>query len=128
MPSVAAAQRAVKRFGASGCAPAGSQRIGVCCESLGVYVVHTNSATRRDPVQAQVENVRALRHLADLAPTFPENVRRGVQRRLRQGRLNLAYALRKAGRRGAALKAVLQSLRENPGLATTRDVLSILKG
>ena len=107
---------------------AGAQRIGVCCESLGVYVVHMNSTTRRDPVQAQIENVRTLRHLADLAPTFPENVRCGVRRRLRQGRLNLAYALRKAGRRGAALAAVLQSLREHPNLATTRDVLSILKG
>ena len=105
-----------------------SKRVGVCCEKLGVYVVHPSSATRRDPVQAQIENVRTLRHLASLNGSFPECVQRGVRRRLRQGRLNLAYALVKAGRRGAALEAVLPSLLENPGFKSTRDLLSILKG
>ena len=105
-----------------------SQRVGVCCTKMGVYVVHGTSATRRDPVQSQHENVRTLQHLAGLAATFPDSVTRGVRRRLRQGRLNLAYALVKAGRRGAALKAVLPSLLENPGFKSTRDLLSILKG
>ena len=37
-----------------------SRRIGVVCEALGVYLIHGESATRRDPVAAQRENVRTL--------------------------------------------------------------------
>ncbi|MGD9602579.1 MAG: glycosyltransferase family 2 protein [Gammaproteobacteria bacterium] len=105
-----------------------SRRIGVICEPLGVYVVHEGSATRRDPVEAQRENVRTLNDLAILAETFPPQVRAGVQRRRRAARLNLAYALRRHGHPLAATRAVLPSLFEAPSLRAARDVLSILKG
>lgn len=105
-----------------------SRRVGVSCEKMGVYVLHGASATRRDPTQAQIENVRTLRHLASLSDSFPAVVRRGVRRRLHQGRLNLAYSLVKAGQRGAAIKAVLPSILENPGFRSTRDLLSIMNG
>ena len=86
------------------------------------------SATRRDPVQAQRENVRTLEDLRRLARAFPEPVRRGVMTRVRLGRLNLGYALCRSGARGAALRAVLPSLLESPGLASLRDVVSIARG
>lgn len=105
-----------------------SNRVGVICRAMGAYVVHAASATRRNPVQAQFENVRTLKHLAALARDFPANVRTGVYRRLRRGRLNLAYALLKANRRGHAVKAVVPSLFENPGFSSMRDFLSILRG
>ena len=40
-----------------------SRRVGVICEALAVYLIHAGSATRRDPVQAQRENVRTLEDL-----------------------------------------------------------------
>ncbi len=132
-----------KRFLASGGYPTGfkvcedvhlltrlvatSRRIGVCCVPLGVYVVHANSATRRNPVQAQRENVRTLEHLSSIAPSFPAPVRRGVARRLRSGRLNLAFALLRQRQRLAAIQAVLPLLREPSGQAL-RDVASVVRG
>ena len=105
-----------------------SRRVGVICEALAVYLIHAGSATRRDPVQAQRENVRTLEDLRRLARAFPEPVRRGVMTRVRLGRLNLGYALCRSGARGAALRAVLPSLLESPGLASLRDVVSIARG
>lgn len=105
-----------------------SRRVGVVCEPLAVYLIHGQSATRRDPVQAQRENVRTLLDLRERAVDFPRNVRLGVEARMRNGRLNLAYALSRRGERWTALRAVLPSLLESPGIASLRNVASILKG
>jgi GT2 family glycosyltransferase len=105
-----------------------SRRIGVVCRPMAAYVIHAASATRRDPLRAQFDNVRTLTHMDKAAREFPHGVRRGVRARLGQGRLNLGYALSKAGRRGAALKAVLPSLWENPGIASLRHLLSMMRG
>jgi hypothetical protein len=107
---------------------AGSRRIGVVCESLGVYVIHGGSATRRDPVAAQRENVRTLTDLARLAGNLPEPVRQGVAQRLQQARYNLGCALSRSGRRAAAVGAVLPSLAARPGWQSLRNVLSMLRG
>lgn len=105
-----------------------SRRIGVLCQSLGVYVIHDASATRRDPVAAQRENVRTLTDLARRADTFPTPVRQGVAARMLNARYNLACALSKSGQRMAAVRAVLPTLAEYPGWRSLRNVLSILKG
>jgi glycosyltransferase involved in cell wall biosynthesis len=105
-----------------------SRRIGVVCKSLGVYVIHGSSATRRNPVAAQQENVRTLTDLARLAVNFPAPVRQGVSKRMQSARYNLGCALSKNGRRFAALNAVLPSLFIAPGWQSVRAVLSMLKG
>lgn len=105
-----------------------SRRIGVVCQSLGVYVIHGGSATRRDPVAAQRENVRTLTDLSGLAENFPTPVRQGVAARMQSARYNLGCALSKGGRRIAAVGAVLPSLAARPGWRSLRDVLSMLKG
>ena len=105
-----------------------SKRAGVVCQPLGVYVIHSSSATRRDPVTAQRENVRTLLDLKIRARDFPEAVRRGVMKRLRNARYNLACALIRNNQRSAAVRAVLPSLVSNPGWRSVRDVLSMLKG
>ncbi|MDP2978254.1 MAG: glycosyltransferase family A protein, partial [Thiobacillus sp.] len=69
-----------------------SRRIGVVCQSLGAYVIHGGSATRRDPVAAQRENVRTLNDLSRLANNFPEPVRQGVTARMQSARYNLGCA------------------------------------
>ena len=105
-----------------------SNRVGVVCRPLGVYLIHDASATRTDPLQSQRYNVQTLLDLKRRASGFPGPVRRGVLTRLRNGRLNLAYALVGAGRRREALGAVLPSLMETPGWAAIRNLASIIKG
>ena len=105
-----------------------SRRIGVVCQNLGVYAIHGGSATRRDPVAAQRENVRTLNDLVRLAGRFPLPVRQGVAARMQSARYNLGCALSKSGRRGAAIQAVLPLLTAYPGWTSVRHVLSMLKG
>jgi GT2 family glycosyltransferase len=105
-----------------------SRKVGVVCQPMAAYVIHDASATRRDPLRAQVDNVRTLTAMASAAQGYPEIVRRGVRTRLRIGRLNLGYALSRAGRRVDALKAVLPSLWENPCMASLRNLLSMVRG
>jgi GT2 family glycosyltransferase len=105
-----------------------SRRVGVVCQSLGTYVIHGGSATRRNPVAAQRENVRTLTDLMRLAEHFPAPVRQGVMARMHSARYNLGCALSKSGRRIAAVAAVLPMLAMRPGWRSLRDVLSMLKG
>jgi hypothetical protein len=105
-----------------------SQRVGVVCRPMAAYVIHAASATRRDPLGAQFDNVFTLRAMHRAARAYPPWVRRGVRTRLAQGRLNLGYALAKAGRRGEAIGAVLPSLWENPGMASLKHLLSMVRG
>lgn len=105
-----------------------SRRMGVICQSLGVYVIHGGSATRRHPIAAQRENVRTLTDLARMAENFPFPVRRGVAVRIQSARYNLGCALSKSGQRVAAVNAVLPSLAECPGWKSLRNVVSMLKG
>ncbi len=107
---------------------AASRRIGVVCASLGVYLIHGGSATRRDPVSAQRENVRTLTDLARLAQNFPAPVRQGVAERMASARYNLGCALSRRGEHLAAVRAVLPSLYERPGWQGLRNVLSMMKG
>lgn len=105
-----------------------SRRTGVICQSLGAYVIHGSSATRRDPVAAQRENVRTLIDLARLADNFPAPVKLGVDKRMQSARYNLGCALNKSGQRIAAVNAVLPSLAARPGWQSLRDVLSMIRG
>lgn len=105
-----------------------SRRVGVVCQPMAAYVIHPGSATRKDPLKAQFDNVRTLIDMDRAARAFPPAVGRGVRARLAQGRLNLGYALTKAGRRGAALQAVAPSLWENPGMASLKNLLSMVRG
>lgn len=107
---------------------ASSRRIGVVCQSLGVYVIHGGSATRRNPVDAQRENVHTLNDLARLAKNFPAPVRQGVVARMQGARYNLGCALSRSGRRIAAVNAVLPSLIARPSWQGLRTVLSMLRG
>jgi len=107
---------------------AGSRRIGVVCQGLGVYLIHGGSATRRDPVAAQRENVRTLTDLSRLADNFPAPVRQGVALRMQSARYNLGCALSRNGQRIAAVTAVLPTLAVRPGWRSLRDVVSMLKG
>ncbi|MER2553333.1 MAG: glycosyltransferase family 2 protein [Thauera sp.] len=105
-----------------------SRRAGVVCRPLAAYLIHDASATRRDPLQAQFDNVRTLIAMAAEASAYPRAVARGVRHRLARGRLNLAYALVRDHQRARACGAVLPNLWQQPGLASLRQLASILRG
>lgn len=105
-----------------------SKRVGVICAPMAAYFIHDASATRRDPLRAQFENVRTLTALVDAAAHYPAKVRQGVRERLRNGRRNLGFALSKAGRRFGAVRAVLPNFMEKPSVNGLRDLLSMVRG
>jgi GT2 family glycosyltransferase len=103
-------------------------RIGVVCRPMAAYVIHDQSATRRNRLEAQRENTRTLLALKDEARGFPRPVSRGYRERLRRARLDLAYALLRQGRGAEALRAVLPSLVERPGIASLHGIASVALG
>ena len=105
-----------------------SSRIGVVCHPVAAYLIHDASATRRNPLQAQIDNVRTLQAMAAAAASFPAPIARGVHTRLAHGRLNLAYAYTRAGMRRQALKAVLPNVLQSPGWTSIKQLASILRG
>lgn len=105
---------------------AASRRIGAICRPMAAYVIHEGSATRRDPIKAQFDNVRTLVDMDRAAQRYPRPVRRGVHTRLEMARRNLAYALSRAGRKLEAVQAVLPNLLN--GARGLRDVISVVRG
>ncbi|MBI3772188.1 MAG: glycosyltransferase [Gammaproteobacteria bacterium] len=105
-----------------------SKRVGVICRPLAAYLIHGSSATRRDPVQAQLDNVRTLVALITAAADYPPAIRHGVYARLRNARQDLGAALSRAGHRWSAIKAVMPTLWENSVMAGLRDVISMVRG
>ncbi len=105
-----------------------AKRVGVACQPLAAYLIHEGSATRRNPLQAQFDNVLTLCAIAADSHRYPLPVAHGLVQRLAQGRLNLAYALVREDRRLEACKAVLPNLWQTPGWPALRGLASILRG
>ena len=105
-----------------------SKRVGVICEPMAVYVIHSHSATRSDPLRAQRVTVQALVPLRHVLRDAPWPIRRGYRGCLRRARLNLAYALLRQRRRGEAMATALRSLVEDPGWQSVRNLASIARG
>ena len=105
-----------------------SRRVGVVCRSLGVYSIHDQGAVRSDPLRAQRLTVAALLPLRSQLSDAPSCVRKGLDERLRRARFNWATVLLRKQGRGAALRAVLPSLWEAPGLKSLKDVASVIRG
>jgi GT2 family glycosyltransferase len=105
-----------------------SRRVGVVCRPLGVYLIHGASATRRDRLQSQRENVRTLLDLKQWEKHFAHPVRRGFRRLLARARADLGYALARQGERRAALRAIFPALWEYPSPESARVFMSLLRG
>lgn len=105
-----------------------AKRIGVSCQSLAAYFIHGESATRRDKLTAQLENIRTLKDLKSFEHSFSSPINKGLQKRMRHARLDLASAYLRNGRRIQAVRAVAPSLIESPGVSSMRDILSVVRG
>ncbi len=105
-----------------------SRRAAVVAQPMAAYVIHPDSATRRDPLRAQRQTVAAWRSLKPLLASAPPPLRAGYRRGLARARYDLAVALlRRYGRR-EALKAVLPLLYEAPSVDSVKRILSVAKG
>jgi glycosyltransferase involved in cell wall biosynthesis len=105
-----------------------SRRVGVICEPMGVYLIRPDSATRANPLRSQQLTVEALRPLKAEIRDAPAAIKQGFRGRLRRARLNLAYALLRQRKDFQAMRSVLTSLLEDPGLETLRGVASVARG
>ncbi|HHJ81163.1 MAG TPA: glycosyltransferase family 2 protein [Candidatus Tenderia electrophaga] len=105
-----------------------SQQVGVVCRPMAAYVIHQDGATRSDPLRAQQQTLQALLPLRTSLATAPDIIREGLDGCIRHARLDLAYALIKAGRKFEAVRTMLPLVKERPGLTSLRDVASIIKG
>jgi hypothetical protein len=92
---------------------------------MGVYRVHADSATRRDPLRSQQLTVETLLALEEELRDAPAYVYAGYLGRLRRARLNLAYALLRRQRGLDALRAVMPSVWNPPRSDGLRDIASI---
>ncbi|GAB6066995.1 hypothetical protein JCM13664_03130 [Methylothermus subterraneus] len=108
-----------------------SRFAGVIKAPVAAYVIHPQSATRRDPLRAQQQTVAAWKSLKStlkaqrrLSPALWSGYLRGLAR----ARYDLAVALLRAGRRREALQAVLPLVYEAPSLPNLKRIASVLKG
>ena len=100
----------------------------VVTRPMAVYVIHDQSATRRDPVDAQRQTVAAMTDVLDRLRGQSTEVRDGARDALASAYLDLSYSLSKAGwRRQAALSAVRSCL-IRPRWQTMRALAGLLVG
>ncbi len=105
-----------------------SRLAGVVTKPVAAYVVHPASATRSDPLRAQLQTVAAWCDLKpQLAWAQPE-LKAGFKRGLRRVRYDLAVTRLKRGERLTALAAVLPLLYEAPSLFSLKTIASVLRG
>lgn len=105
-----------------------SHKIGVVTIPLAAYFIHQSSATRSNPLRAQLQSVDSLVRLKKDIKTDSPWLFSGLLGAIRHARLDLAYTLIKMNKRIASIKAVMPLFFENPGIKSIRDVLSIVKG
>lgn len=105
-----------------------SRCAGVVCKPVAAYVIHDNSATRRDPLRAQSQTVAAMEAVAlELENAAPE-LKAGLRESIRRARLDHAYSLLRESRKFNALSVVMVGFARYPDGKTLRDILSIIKG
>lgn len=104
-----------------------SQRVGIICEPTAAYRIHSESATRSDPLRAQRQTLTALKILVPLLQTSPGFIRKGLTGAIRRARMDLAYRLLKMHKRWPAVCSVTPLLTHFNRQAV-KGFLSILKG
>lgn len=107
---------------------ASSQKVGVCCQPLGLYYVHDAGLMRSNLLQAQVGTVATLSSLNAELRDAPAPIRKGFLRVLENARFDLATALLRQGQHWQAVKAFWPAVVAAPTLRCVRMLLSVLKG
>ncbi len=105
-----------------------SHYIGVKTLSMAAYFIHSQSATRSNPLRAQQQTLAALQSLKEFIKETNNALMQGLMKSIRHARLDLAYVLLKNNNRIQALKVVLPMVYEVPDIKSIKYVLSVVKG
>ncbi len=105
-----------------------SKKIGVFVKPMAAYYIHSDSATRSDPLRAQQQTLTSLNSLKTYIQKVNPSLYKGLRQGIRHARLDLAYTLIKMKKRTQSVKAVLPLIYELPGIGSVRDILSVIKG
>ncbi len=105
-----------------------SNKIGVITQPMAAYLIHSESATRSNPLRAQLQSVSSLVSLKNHLKIVNPRLLKGLKQSIRHARLDLSYTLIKMNKRVDSVKAVLPLFYELPGYSSIRDILSIIKG
>lgn len=105
-----------------------SKKIGVVTTPMAAYMIHSNSATRSDPLRAQQQTLTSLNRLKKHIKSVNPPLFKGLMRAIRHARLDLAYTLLKRNKKAQSIRTVSPLIYEQPGFGSLKDVLSILKG
>lgn len=105
-----------------------SKKIGVITQPMAAYFIHSESATRSNPLRAQLQSVSSLVSLKSHLKEVNPRLLKGLKQSIRHARLDLSYTLIKMNKRVDSVKAVLPLFYELPGFSSIRDILSIIKG
>lgn len=102
--------------------------IGVITAPMAAYFVHADSATRRDPLDAQQQTVKAMQALLGSLNPRKKPIQHGLEQALAFSKLDLCYALIRNKRRTHAIRVqILETLRR-PSWLSMRNLGSIIKG
>ena len=105
-----------------------SRYIGVKTLPMAAYFIHSNSATRSDPLRAQQQTLLALQSLKMFIKETNNSLMKGLMKSIRNARLDLAYVLLKNNKKSQALQVVLPMIYEVPGIKSIKYILSVVKG
>lgn len=105
-----------------------SRYIGVKTLPMAAYFIHSNSATRSDPLRAQQQTLLALQSLKMFIKETNNSLMKGLMKSIRHARLDLAYVLLKNNKKSQALQVVLPMIYEVPGIKSIKYILSVVKG
>ena len=105
-----------------------SRYIGVKTLPMAAYFIHSNSATRSDPLRAQQQTLQALQSLKIFIKETNNSLMKGLMKSIRHARLDLAYVLLKNNKKSQALQVVLPMIYEVPGIKSIKYILSVVKG
>lgn len=98
----------------------------VITQPMAVYVIHDQSATRRDPVESQCQTVAAMKDVCVQLGEADTELQAGAKDALAAAYLDLSYALVKAGHRWQALRSALSSCLVRPRRQALQALLGIL--
>lgn len=104
-----------------------SQLAGVITIPMAAYFIHEGSATRSNPVMSQCQTVRAMESVASEISITKHPMVNGVNKAVRNARMDLAYVLLKDKKKFSAISAVLPLIYKYPSFSSVKDVLSIMK-
>lgn len=105
-----------------------SNKGGVVPLSLATYYIYEKSTLRQDALKTMRLFNETLSSLDNVIQCAPLHIRRGFLLKRREIRLNLAYALLRAGLKRDAILTVAPQILKRPGIQTLRDFFSICRG